>query len=213
MILYYGSDSSFDKPEFNFGNTSNDYGQGFYLTPDWSMAKLWAGKFEDGGFVVTFDVNLDKLNICSLNDSGEQAILRWISLLSQHRFSFVEKEKYKQELEWLSRKYPFDTGQYDMIVGYRADDSYFKYSKDFVANDISIDLLGRAMRLGKLGLQYVLISEKSFTAIQEINREIVLPSDEYEIFKRSVLGEYNILKTQDDKIHNPTLLDFMRKNP
>ena len=73
----------------------------------------------------------------------------------------------------LNNRYSFDITKYDMIVGYRADDSYFQYSRDFVANDLSIEILSKAMKLGKLGKQYVLISENSFKHIALKNYEEV----------------------------------------
>jgi hypothetical protein len=55
---------------------------------------------------------------------------------------------------------------YDIIIGYRADDSYFSFAKDFISNTISLEQLSRAMRLGKLGEQVVLKSKKAFDAVQ-----------------------------------------------
>jgi len=211
MILYYGADASFANPRYNFGNASNDYGLGFYLTPDKEMARLWAEQYKSGGQVVSYDLELEKLNVCKLEDASEENILQWITLLTKHRFSVTERQRYKAELEWLAKHYSVDLGSFDMVIGYRADDSYFRYSKDFVANEITIELLGRAMKLGKLGLQYVLISEKSFTHIKELAREKVKYTPAYENFRAEVLQEYNLLKASDDKINNETLLDLMRK--
>lgn len=212
MILYYGADNAFIDPKYNYGNSSNDYGQGFYLTPEKEMAKLWASQYKDGGQVVTYDIAIDKLKICKLNENSDESILRWITILTKHRFSLADKDRYKVELEWLERNYSCDLSSFDMIIGYRADDSYFKYSKDFVANEITIELLGKAMKLGKLGLQYVMISEKSFDQKyrNEIAREKVEYSGAYENFRNDVLQEYNILRNSDDKINNKTILDFMR---
>ena len=43
-----------------------------------------------------------------------------------------------------------DISEYDVIIGYRADDSYFAFAQDFVAGVISMQKLAEAMRLGKL---------------------------------------------------------------
>ena len=51
-------------------------------------------------------------------------------------------------------------GEYDVIIGYRADDSYFSFAKDFINNTISVEQLAEAMRLGELGIQIVLKSER-----------------------------------------------------
>ena len=54
---------------------------------------------------------------------------------------------------------------YDVIIGYRADDSYFSFARTFLANGMTVQQLERAMRLGKLGEQAVIISEKAFQAL------------------------------------------------
>ena len=48
----------------------------------------------------------------------------------------------------------------------RADDSYFSFARAFISNEISLSQLNYAMRLGKLGEQYVLKSEKAFQQIE-----------------------------------------------
>ena len=77
------------------------------------------------------------------------------------------------EKENTIRKYIFDNfnvdyKNYDIIKGYRADDSYFSFARSFVSNEISLKQLGYAMRLGKLGEQYVLKSKKAFDTIKFI---------------------------------------------
>lgn len=59
-----------------------------------------------------------------------------------------------------------------MIIGYRADDSYFSFAKDFINNTISVQQLAKAMNLGNLGMQIVLKSQKAFEKIKYITYEI-----------------------------------------
>ena len=56
-----------------------------------------------------------------------------------------------------------DYRNYDVIIGYRADDSYFQFAKDFIQGTISLKTLGEAMRLGKLDEQIILKSEKAIS--------------------------------------------------
>jgi hypothetical protein len=67
---------------------------------------------------------------------------------------------------------------YDAIIGYRADDSYFSFARAFVNNEISLNQLSYAMRLGELGEQFVLKSEKAFSLIRFISSEVV-PNEVY----------------------------------
>ena len=62
---------------------------------------------------------------------------------------------------------------YDVIIGYRADDSYFSFARDFINNAISLQQLGKAMYLGSLGEQVVPISRKAFSALQYLGHEYV----------------------------------------
>lgn len=62
----------------------------------------------------------------------------------------------------------------DIMIGYRADDSYFSFANAFLANEISLSQLNRAMKLGNLGEQIVLKSEKAFNAIGFVEAESVL---------------------------------------
>lgn len=210
MKYFYGADHLLAKPEFNKGNPSNDYGLGFYLTPDKEMARLWASKFEHG-YLIEFDVDVSKLKIMQLATINDEDILKWLSILITHRFSKEEREENKINIQWLIKNYPFTLGDYDVVIGYRADDSYFDYSRDFVKNELSLELLKDAMRIGKLGTQFVLMSKKSFEHIKFIKAEPVAHTEEYSIFRNKTKAEYYELKKEDD-INNTFIRDLMRKN-
>lgn len=210
MKLFYGTDKDVIIPQYNVGNPNNDYGLGFYLTPDKEMAKLWASKFPSGGYLIEYEVDFNGLNILYLNSINNDDVLKWISILISHRFSKDERENYKTNIEWLEKNYPFDVEGYDLIIGYRADDAYFDYSRDFVGNDLSLELLKEAMRLGKLGLQYVLISQKAFSHIKYLKSEKVSHSDQYFAFRNKSKIEYLKLKKEDDVL-NTFIRDLMRK--
>lgn len=210
MKLFYGADKDVIIPQYNVGNPNNDYGLGFYLTPDKEMAELWASKFPSGGYLIEYEVDFNGLNILHLNSINNDDVLKWISILISHRFSKDERENYKTNIEWLEKNYPFDVEGYDLIIGYRADDAYFDYSRDFVGNDLSLELLKEAMRLGKLGLQYVLISQKAFSHIKYLKSEKVDHSDQYFAFRNKSKIEYLKLKKEDDVL-NTFIRDLMRK--
>ena len=58
-----------------------------------------------------------------------------------------------------------------MIKGYRADDSYFAYAESFLNNTISVQRLSEALKLGNLGEQVVLMSQKSFGQLRFLGYE------------------------------------------
>lgn len=210
MLLYYGAGKIVEKPIYGMGNPSNDYGLGFYLTPLKEMAELLASKNENGGYVMTFDVELKNLKILNLKDGTKEDVLKWISLLINHRFSKDDYTSNKKTIEWLRKKYSINTEDYDVIIGYRADDSYFAYSLDFVRNDLSLELLSEAMHLGKLGEQVVLISKKAFERVTLCDYYKVDYSQNYKIFRNSTLSQYRNIKSRD-KINNTFIRDIIRR--
>lgn len=210
MKFYYGADRLLIKPEFNKGNPSNDYGLGFYLTENKELARLWASQYQTGGYLIEYDVDVSKLKILRLATIEDEDVLTWISILISHRFSLEERNENITNIKWLEEHYPFDLKDNDVIVGYRADDSYFAYSRDFVRNDLSLELLKDAMRLGKLGTQFVLMSKKAFDYIKYIKSEKVEYSEDYNNFRTATKDEYFRLKKEDD-INNTFLRDIMRR--
>ena len=210
MRFYYGADKLLITPKFNEGNPSNDYGLGFYLTKDKNVEKLWASKFINGGYLIEYEVEVEKLKILHLATIEDKDVLTWLALLVSHRFSKEERKENEMSIKWLEEHFPFSLGEYDVIVGYRADDSYFDYSRDFISNNLSLEILKDAMRLGRLGTQFVLMSEKAFNHIKYVKSEIILHSDEYRLFRARTKSEYLKLKKEDD-VNNTFLRDIMRK--
>ena len=211
MIFYYGADRKVEKPIYNYSesNPSNDYGIGFYLTKEKDKAELWASQFDEG-YCIKYEFDMKDLKVLYLNSNTKEEIMLWISILVNNRFSKEEIENNKETIEWLNSHYHVNLDEYDVIVGYRADDSYFLYSRDFVSNDLSIDALSKAMKLGKLGLQYCLKSEKVFKKIKTLEYKKIEKNNDYAVYREKIRQEYIQTKENDD-IHNDRLLDIMRK--
>ena len=209
MILYYGADRKLEKPLYNYGRSDNDYGSGFYLTNEKDKAFLWASKYEDG-YMIKYDVDFRDLKVLRLDTKKEEDILLWISILVNNRFSKEKYFNYKNTIDWLNEHYNINLDDYDVIIGYRADDSYFLYSEDFVANELSIEALSKAMKLGKLGIQYCLKSEKAFKKIKTLEYIKVEHNDDYKLFREKIREEYRLTKENDD-IHNTRIIDIIRR--
>ena len=73
--------------------------------------------------------------------------------------------------KYLLENFDVDVTGFDIIKGYRADDSYFSFAEDFLNNTISVQKLAKAMKLGKLGIQIVLISGKAFSQLHFIESQ------------------------------------------
>ncbi len=198
MKLFHGSEKIVAEPQPLWGNPSNDYGQGFYCTEDAEAAKLWACKKGGLGYVNSYDFNPASLRKLDLTIGDEKAVLGWLTLLLAHRFAYEDRARYRPTIELLEKLFPIALGDYDYVVGYRADDNYFAYSRDFLANTLPYELLIEAMRLGKLGLQCVLLTEKSFSHLHYLGAEPVQDPALYSHFKQTTNLEYALLKSRSD---------------
>lgn len=181
LILYHGSPEIREHPEFGKGKPYNDYGQGFYCTEHIELAKEWACSEGIDGYANRYEIETDELKILNLS-SSEYTILNWLALLMLHRKGRLSTSLAVRGREYLIENFLPEFENYDAIVGYRADDSYFSFARSFVSNEISLIQLGYAMRLGKLGEQFVLKSKKAFDAIKFLDYTVADNSVYY--FKR-----------------------------
>ena len=172
-IIYHGSDKEIEKPLFGYGKPHNDYGLGFYCTEDIELAKEWACVDDQtNGFANKYELDLSGLKVLDLTENS-YSILNWMAILVKFRTFDLSSPISRQAKAFLLENYYVDVERYDIVIGYRADDSYFRFAKDFLNNTISIEKLSEAMKLGKLGLQIVLISERAFDSIRFLGSESV----------------------------------------
>lgn len=171
LILYHGSSEIVQTPMFGKGKSYNDYGRGFYCTEYIELAKEWACTENSDGYVNNYEIDTQGLSVLNLS-SDKYTILHWLALLVEYRKFRVSTPIMKRGVGWLKEYFLLDLNPYDAVVGYRADDSYFSFARAFVNNEISLTQLSYAMRLGKLGEQFVLKSPAAFEKIQFISYEI-----------------------------------------
>lgn len=210
MILYYGAGKKIIEPDYGAGSPNNDYGVGFYLTPDYEMAKILASKNKNGGYAIKYEIDFEGSEILNIDGSDEESILKWATILIKHRFDFTKLEKLAIEYDFLQKHFPISLEFCDFAIGYRADDSYFSYINSFLENNLSVEALSKAMKLGKLGLQYVAISKKAHKKIKFISAERIEHSDKYEKLQKEIKNEYLKIKGED-KITNTFIRDIMRR--
>ena len=166
--LLHGTDHIIEVPDINIGNPHNDYGRGFYCTRVEEMAREWACKKNTDGFVNVYDFDEDGLKVLNLL-SGNHTVLNWIALLLQFRTFKLDSEVAVDAREYIIEHYSVDLSGYDIVVGYRADDSYFQYAESFVSNTLPLRSLNKALRLGKLGEQTVVISQRGFERLKFVD--------------------------------------------
>lgn len=171
IILYHGSSQIIEKPTLNKGKVYNDYGQGFYLTEFNDLAKERAVEENKNGYSNKYELDLTYLKILDLRDE-KYNVLNWLAILLDNRIFSIKLPTQIRGKEYLMENYLIDYKDYDLIIGYRADDSYFRFARSFIDNTINIEELSLAMKLGKLGIQYCLKSEKAFNKLKFLGYEI-----------------------------------------
>lgn len=172
IMLYHGSKYEVVSPEFGKGNPENDYGLGFYCTRELNLAKEWSVTANESGIVNKYSIDISGLKILNLQDLG---VIDWLVILMNHRvvnfYNIVSETRRKRFLDKYKEKYNLE--EYDIIIGYRADDSYFSFVRDFIDERIYVEDLKELLLAGNLGLQYVLKSKKAFDRLKFIESENV----------------------------------------
>ena len=166
QILYHGSVSEDVRPTFGLGDDHHDYGRGFYLTDDESLAREWAVCRPEvrNGWVHAYRLDDPGLSVLDFQQLG---VLAWIAELMKHREAGRSK-RFNMLSRKFIEKYGVDSSGYDVIRGWRANASYFYIVTEFVHDEIDIDILEELLMLGGLGIQYCLKSERAFAAVKRV---------------------------------------------
>ncbi len=102
----------------------------------------------------------------------KEMIFNWLAILLKNRKFDITSPVGSSAREYILSNFLTDIADVDVMIGYRADDSYFSFADDFVNNTISLRNLNLAMQLSTLGEQVVLISERSFEQVEYIGHEV-----------------------------------------
>ena len=191
ITLFHGSEKVVEEPTFGLGKTTNDFGLGFYCTETEDLAKEWAVSSLRDGFSNRYTLDTEYMNILNLN-SPDYTILNWIAVLVEHRVFALKTPIARKAKRYLIDNFGINVNAYDLITGYRADDSYFDYAETFLNNGISVEQLARAMKLGRLGEQIVLKSKFAFSRIQFDGFDVV-EKEEFYVLRKARDDEANQL--------------------
>ena len=198
ITIYHGSEQIVEVPTFGKGKKNNDFGLGFYCTESDDLAKEWAVSSLRNGFSNRYTLDTEYLNILNLN-SPDYTILNWIAVLVEHRLFSIKTPVASRAKRYLIENFGVNVNAFDLIIGYRADDSYFDYAESFLNNGISVEQLARAMLLGKLGEQIVIKSKFAFSCLH------------YEGFDIAEKEQYYVLRKARDNEANQLYLEMLEE--
>jgi len=178
IFLFHGTPDESVVPAYGYGNEKHDYGKGFYLTENIDLAKEWAvcRPNDNNGWVHKYELDTADLRIL---DFQEENVLSWLAELMKHRDA-ADSKRYRMLAQQFIEKYGIDTTRYDIIKGWRANASYFYIAKEFVKDNIDMDILEELLLLGGLGIQYCIKSELAYSKLHEVKEELLAVSyDEF----------------------------------
>ena len=172
-VLFHGSDHIVEAPWPGGGKIHNDYGPGFYCTEKLEMAREWACTEQPAAFVnhYAFEPSTP-LTILNLEEPPYH-VLNWLAILLKNREFDPKHTLAREGKEYILQEFLPQTQNFDIIIGYRADDSYFGIASSFLSGGLSLQQLQYALRLGLLGKQVFLQSEKAFDALVFLTAEAV----------------------------------------
>lgn len=205
IILYHGTQNKIVTPVFGGGNEKHDYGRGFYLTEVLNLAKEWAVCVpnSENGWVHKYELDCTGLKIL---DFQEKDVLSWLAELMKHRDA-ADSKRYRMLAAKFIDKYGIDTSGYDVIKGWRADASYFYIAKEFVRDNIDMDILEELLSLGGLGIQYCIKSERAYAQLHEIEEDMIsVPYSEFneQYNQRDIEARDNMRKLVDSEANKVT---------
>ncbi len=140
-------------------------------------------------------LDTSELNIL---DFQKYDILSWLAELMKHRDADTGR-RYKVLAPKFIEKYQIASEGYDVIKGWRANASYFYIAKCFVRDEVDLEILPDLLKLGDLGIQYCLKTERAFQCLEE----------DYSALREIEYSKVNPQYTQRDKTAREAMYDLI----
>ena len=213
IIIFHGSENVIKSPSCDFNNSNNDFGKGFYCTNDRNLACEWACSSDTDGYVNEYRLELEGLSVLSLSDR-KYNIFNWLYVLLNNRKFRLRNDVAKHAKKYVIDNFAVDYMNYDVIIGTRADDSYFSFANAFLNNNISLSQLEKMMKFDKSNEQMVLKSEKAFNAIKFVKSSVAERNIYYpQKLSRDLSLRKEIIVNQDTKdlLQQEFIIDVLRK--
>ena len=182
LVLYHGSQKIVQKPVCGGSRPYTDFGPGFYCTEQIEAAKEWACMEHKDGYVNQYELEMGGLRVLDLT-GDENLLLNWLALLITNRRIPITTPVMKKAFEQLQARFLPDLSEYDIVLGYCADDAFFSYVRAYIDDEISLSILMQRILMEKAEIQYVLKSQKAFRALafRSVDR---IDANEYSIKRK-----------------------------
>ena len=149
--------------------------------------------------------NLDSSDL-SILKLDENNTLAWVSVLLTHRRSKKIRGAALERCNKMIERYGADVNEYDLIHGFRANDSYFQFTSDFVTDTITLETLMKSIVTGNLGKQVCIKSEKAYRQLGKCVGIITITGADYEGYhNRYITNDTDARKLADDYANEPQI--------
>lgn len=158
--LYHGTNILFDAPNLSMCQPYKDFGRGFYLTPDLSVARRMAERCAARStlqgcpqYVLTYlldDTRIPELNVRRFGNPIHEEFARFVMANRLFRTRATDHNR---------------DNRYDLVVGPIADDRMGVLFRRFEAGLVTIENLIEELKCKKVSLQYSFHTEKGLSLL------------------------------------------------
>lgn len=174
VTLYHGSKSGIRGIIAPISRERCDFGQGFYMGTDRTQPLTLICNYPEAR-IYTLRVDLTGLRILDM-----EAGLEWALLIAYHRGK-MEAVQHTA----IYRRFANLSKDYDMVIGYVANDRMFVVLDRFFHGEITDVALIHSLSALKLGKQYVTLTEKSCRNIQILDEQKLTEHDRVQLKRES----------------------------
>lgn len=144
------------------------------ITKEWAASRL---RFKERGAVSQYTLSLDGLKVFDFCN-GKNTVLNWLSTILKYRVHDDMSTTMQKRREYLIDTFGVDIEGYDVVRGYRLDDSYFDFAGDFLNGAMNLETLDKVMYLGDLGEQYAIKTQFAMDKMR-FQKKINAPAKPY----------------------------------
>lgn len=162
LVLFHGSKNGLSCIDVIDARQNCDFGKGFYLGESYYQALAFVNEKEKSS-VYSFSCSLDDLTVKKFECS-----LDWMLAICYYRGTLGE---YADRA--LVQRVISEIEDADVIVAPIADNKMFYIMEQFTEGEINADVALHSLSASKLGLQYVLKSEKALERLAPIEKYYV----------------------------------------
>lgn len=173
MILYHGTNISFERIDLTKCMPYKDFGRGFYTTnlkeQAWRMARRRAKVSGGCPIVMAYEVPNNLVNLPDLHCRvfDDKPTMEWAL--------FVKNNRDKSNKDIASPECNLDN-KYDIVVGPVANDTVGLLIKQFIRGTIDVEYLQREFDFGKLTNQYTFHTERAVQFLKRVHIEYDQPA-------------------------------------